>query len=85
MNYTHQALVSVEFSRQEYCSGLPFPTPNGLSFPTPFPTKSLIRVQKMIDHGGLFHFLLLGLSELNTWTHSTASSFDGFKEICREI
>ena len=23
----HQALLSMEFSRQEYCSGLPFPTP----------------------------------------------------------
>ena len=24
---THQALVSIEFPRQEYCSGLPFPPP----------------------------------------------------------
>ena len=26
----HQALLSMEFSRQEYCSGLPFPTPGVL-------------------------------------------------------
>ena len=27
----HQALLSMEFSRQEYCSGLPFPSPRGSS------------------------------------------------------
>ena len=26
----HQALLSMEFSRQEYWSGLPFPSPEGL-------------------------------------------------------
>ena len=29
----HQAPLCMEFSRQEYCSGLPFPTPGDL--PTP--------------------------------------------------
>ena len=29
----HQAPVSVEFSRQEYCSGLPFPPPEDLPNP----------------------------------------------------
>ena len=29
----HQALLSMEFSRQEYQSGLPFPPPGGLSNP----------------------------------------------------
>ena len=28
-----QAAVSMEFSRQEYCSGLPFPSPGELSNP----------------------------------------------------
>ena len=27
---THQAPLYVEFSSQEYCSGLPFPSPGGL-------------------------------------------------------
>ena len=30
---THQAPLSMEFSRQEYWSGLPFPTPGDLSDP----------------------------------------------------
>ena len=30
---THQAPLSVEFYRQEYCSGLLFPTPGHLSDP----------------------------------------------------
>ena len=29
----HQAPLSVEFSRQEYCSGLPFPPPGHLPYP----------------------------------------------------
>ena len=29
----HQALPSIKFSRQEYCSGLPFPSPGDLSDP----------------------------------------------------
>ena len=29
----HQAPLSMEFSRQEYWSGLPFPTPGDLSYP----------------------------------------------------
>ena len=34
MDYTaHQALLSMELSRQEYCSGLPFPSPG--DFPNP--------------------------------------------------
>ena len=30
MDYTHEAPLSVEFSRQEYWSGLPFPSPGDL-------------------------------------------------------
>ena len=30
MDAAHQAFLSLEFSRQEYWSGLPFPTPGGL-------------------------------------------------------
>ena len=29
----HQILLSMEFSWQEYCSGLPFPTPGDLANP----------------------------------------------------
>ena len=31
MDCSHQAPLSMEFSRQEYCSGLPFPSPGDLS------------------------------------------------------
>ena len=34
-----QALLSVEFSRQEYWSGLPFPTPGDLPDPETGPTS----------------------------------------------
>ena len=30
---THQAPLSMEFSRQEYCNGLPFPSPGDLPNP----------------------------------------------------
>ena len=30
---THQTSVSMEFSRKEYCSGLPFPSPGDLPDP----------------------------------------------------
>ena len=29
----HQAPLSIEFSRQDYCSGLPFPFPGDLPYP----------------------------------------------------
>ena len=39
---THQTLLSMDFSRQEYWSGLPFPTPGDLSDPgiEPLPLES---------------------------------------------
>ena len=39
---THQTLLSMDFSRQEYWSGLPFPTPGDLSDPRiePSPLES---------------------------------------------
>ena len=36
---THQAPLSMEFSRQEYWSGLPFPTPGDLPNPGIEPTS----------------------------------------------
>ena len=33
MNYSHQASLSMEFSRQEYWSGLPIPSPGNLPVP----------------------------------------------------
>ena len=35
----HQALLSMEFSRQEYCSGMPFPMPGDLPGPGIEPTS----------------------------------------------
>ena len=36
---THQVPLSMEFSRQEYWSGLPFPSPGGLPDPGVEPTS----------------------------------------------
>ena len=33
MDCSHQAPLSMEFSKQEYCSGLPFPSPEDLPNP----------------------------------------------------
>ena len=41
-NVAHQASLSVEFSRQEYWRGLPFPTPGNLSDPGIEPTTLLL-------------------------------------------
>ena len=38
-NLVTQASLSMEFSRQEYCSGLPFPTPRDLPDPGIEPTS----------------------------------------------
>jgi len=33
MTVAHQVLLSMGLSRQEYCSGLPFPSPGDLPYP----------------------------------------------------
>ena len=54
---THQAPLSMEFSRQEYWSGLPFPSPQHL--------LPLIFFMKII-HSFLFLAALCGLWDLNS-------------------
>ena len=48
----HQASLSMEFSRQEYCSGLPSPPPGNLLDTVSEPASPA-------SAGGFFYFLLL--------------------------
>ena len=49
----HQAPLSVEFSRQEYWSGLPFPTPGDLLDPGIEPGSPALQTDSYIA-GGFF-------------------------------
>ena len=44
----HQAPLSTEFSRQEYWSGLPFPTPGDLPNPGIKPTSPALVVDSLV-------------------------------------
>ena len=45
----HQALLSMGFSRQEYWSGLPFPSPGGLPDPGIEPGSSALQVDGLLS------------------------------------
>ena len=45
---THQAPLSMEFSRQEYWSGLPFFSPGGLLNPGIEPTSPALQVDSLL-------------------------------------
>ena len=47
-NVARQALLSMEFSRQEYCSGLPFPSPE--IFPTKRQNPGLLNCKWILYH-----------------------------------
>ena len=48
----HQAPLSIEFSRQEYWSGLPFPSPGGLPDPGIEPGSPALQVLYRLNHKG---------------------------------
>ena len=43
----HQAMLFMGFSRQEYCSGLPFPSPGDLPFPGTEPGSPALQVDSL--------------------------------------
>ena len=43
----HQAPLSIEFLRQEYCSGLPFPSPGALLDPGIEPESSALQANSL--------------------------------------
>ena len=45
---TYQALLSMEFTRQEYWSGLPFPSPGNLSDPRIEPGSPALQVDSLL-------------------------------------
>ena len=45
----HQALLSMGFSRQEYCSALPFPSPGDLSNPGIKPKSSALQADSLLS------------------------------------
>ena len=79
----HQAPLSVEFSRQEYQSGLPFPSAGDLPDPgiepmspvSPALQEDSLPTEPLGEQGPLAY--LLGTYKLNLFT----LDFDGFVEI----
>ena len=60
-----QAPLSTEFSKQEYCSGMPFPTPGGLPNPGTKPTSPA----SPASAGGFFYHLRhLGSPTMNNYS-----------------
>ena len=47
MNVAHQALLSMEFSRQEYWNGLPFPSPGDLPNPRIVPRSPAVQADSL--------------------------------------
>ena len=71
----HQTPLSLGFSRQEYCSGLPFPTPGDLADPRIKPMSPALagRFFTTVPPGKPLHMisylLLTILSSRSTWPH----------------
>ena len=65
----HQALLSMRFSRQGYCSGLPFPSPGDLPDPGIKPGSPALQADSL-------------LTELQGEPNSTLKYLKKFKEYC---
>ena len=50
-NIAHQSSPSMEFSRQEYCSGLPFPSPGDLPDPGMEPGSPMLQADPLSHKG----------------------------------
>ena len=72
----HQAPLSMEFSRQEYWSGLPFPTPGDLQVPGIKPTSFL----SLALAGRFFTIRATGMYLIPTSNHGW---FEGKKNAAR--
>ena len=69
----HQAPLSMGFSRQDYCSGLPFPSPGDLPDPGIEPTSPTLQVDSLpLSHQGSPLTIVLGTE--NTEKNGTAFS-----------
>ena len=53
----HQVTLSMEFSRQEYCSGLPFPSPGDLPNPGIKPRSPALQIDSLPSEPPGKHFL----------------------------
>ena len=69
----HQAPPSMGFSRQEYWSGLPCPSPGNL----PNPGIKFLPLMSPALAGGLYHYDHLGSPSLSEWgANNTGGCFD---------
>ena len=81
----HQALLSMRFSRQGYCSELPFPSPGDLSDPGIKPGSPALQVDSLLGEppgkpkntgmGSLSLFWGIFLTQDSNWGLLTAGSF----------
>ena len=65
----HQAPLSVGFSRQEYCSGLPFPAPGDLPNPGIEPGSPTLQADSLLSEAAGIKAMLPALEawNLNSW------------------
>ena len=70
----HQASPSMGFSRQEYWSGLPFPSPGGLSDPGIEPRSPALEADALTSEPPYIHSLILFercvYKRMHTYTHT---------------
>ena len=59
----HQTYLSVEFSRQEYCSWLPFPSPGDLPHPGIEPTSPALQADSLLSESPEKPLLLFRVSK----------------------
>ena len=75
-----QAPLSMEFSRQEHWSGLPFPSPEDLSDPRTEPGSSALQVDSLpLSHQGSPNTLLTGM-QTGTVAEGNVTNFTKIKE-----
>ena len=78
----HQAPLSMEFSRQEYWSGLPFPSPGDLSDPGLEPGSSTLKADYLLSEP-LGNSSLTTNSGLGQWDNSKWITHRDFEHVYR--
>ena len=82
----YQVLLSMEFSRQEYRRGLPFPSPGDLSDPGIEPGPQLIPIFRILSNIAIFiYFSIYMLHYHHILAHQSLMLFWGNKTKCLKV
>ena len=86
MDWACQILLFVEFSRQEYWRGLPFPSPGDFSDPGIEPGPQLIPVFHVLSNVAIFiYFSIYMLHYHHILAHQSLTLFWGNKTKCFKV